>query len=299
MSGELDFTWLPGSGGEDPTETDSIYTSSYGLNPELRRRPNESQYLRAQSNVSYIQFLHLVGYWWNQAHPDVRMYITSTDKTVSVNLNPNKGPESSFSDPGWNVDPNFTEDAYPRIIAALESRRPMQMEPKPRIRETIWSGPDGEYDVDIKAQRFQSIVSFTVVDRIQTNYPPNSPCTDPEYFRENVLECSKYDMVSAADEIIEALEEFMLQVTPIFKELGVSELVYARRLPDSTEMRAGYGIAKRAVAYTLTTEKIYRGIEQWKIKEFVTEARILVNPDSATPATPVDIDFTTTLLDTA
>lgn len=294
--GELDFTWLPGSENPAAEEERSIFSTSNSPQP---RRPNESSYLRAASNVSYIQFLHLVGYWWNQSHPDVRMYISSTDKTISVNLNsPNVGPNGSFDIPGWNVDADLNIDSYPRIVAALETRRPMQMEPKPRIRETIWSGPDGDFDVDIKAQRFQSIISFTVVDRIQTNYPPESRCTDPDYFRENVLECSKYDMVSAADEIIEALEEFMLQVTPVFKELGVSELVYARRLPDATEIRSGYGIAKRAVAYTLTIEKVYRGLEQWKIKEFVTEARLLTG-NSDLSATPTDIDYTNNLLDSA
>lgn len=298
MSGELNFEWLPGSG--ETSEETSTSFSSYSFPIEQRRRANESGYLRAQSNISYIQFLHLVGYWWNQSHPDVRMYITSTDKTISVNLNaPSSGPDGGLNVPGWNVDPDLNVDAYPRIVASLETRRPMQMEPKPRVRETIWSGPEGESDVDIWGQRFQTIVSFTVVDRIKTNYPQDSPCTDPEYFRDNILECSKYDMVSSADEIIEELEEFMLKVTPIFKELGVSELVYARRLPDSTEVRGGYGIAKRAVAYTLTTEKVYRGIEQWKIKEFITEARIFLSNNNLPGATPSEGNHTTNLLDSS
>lgn len=295
MSGELNFEWLPGN---EVQESGSASFGGYGFPIDQKRQANESGYLRAQSNVNYIQFLHLVGYWWNQSHPDVRMYITSTDKTISVNLNvPTSGPGGSFEIPGWNVDPDLNVNSYPRIVAALETRRPMPMEPKPRVRETIWSGPDGESDIDIKGQRFQSIISFTVVDRIKTNYPQDSPCTDPEYFRNNVLECSKYDMVSSVDEIVEQLEEFMLEVTPIFKELGVSELVYARRLPDATEVRGGYGIAKRAVAYTVTIEKVYRGIEQWKIKQIVTEARLLIAGNSATPATPFNFNYQTHLLD--
>lgn len=114
----------------------------------------------------------------------------------------------------------------PVIVYGLEIRRAMVNEPKMRLREEVIN--DGGQSYLIHGQRFENIVTFSVVE------------TDPKM----------------ADEIIEVFEDFMLEFTPVFKRLGVSEFVYARRTPDNEPFAGGEDLVKRTVAYKLTTEKI-------------------------------------------
>jgi uncharacterized membrane protein len=48
----------------------------------------------------------------------------------------------------------------------------------------------------------------------------------------------------------------MLEYTPVFKALGASEFVYARRLSDEEINKDQTDIVKRTVTYMLTTEKL-------------------------------------------
>lgn len=139
---------------------------------------------------------------------------------------------------------------YPSIIYSLQVRRPHPNEPKPRIREEIRTAPH-EQAILISAQRFQNIVNFSVVTE-------NDPHT--------------------AEELIEAFEEFMLEMTPIFKRMGVSEFVYARRMPDNEENRQGEDTTMRTVSYMLTTEKI-SAISESKINNFIVHARMAITQE--------------------
>lgn len=151
------------------------------------------------------------------------------------------------------------EADLPVIIYGIEIRRPMSNEPKMRFREQVIN--KGGQSYLIHGQRFQNIVSFSVIH------------TDP----------------MMADQIIEVFEDFMLEYTPVFKQLGASEFVYSRRTPDGEVFAHGEDMIKRTVAYMLTTEKILMSpmdlLESVLIdcRIWIDRAHILIDPD-ATPS---------------
>lgn len=166
---------------------------------------------------------------------------------------------------------------YPCVVYSLEMRRPFQTEPKARTREEIRTNPD-EDQIIIYAQRFDNIVAFKA------------------YSRDNPQE---------VEEIIESFEDFMVEYTPVFKQLGLSDISYAQRLPDGGEPRAGRHVIHRTVAYKVVTEKITQS-SSWKLRKIVIDAqkyldpRPIIDPDDPdlNKATPdiVITDLNTTAL---
>jgi hypothetical protein len=136
---------------------------------------------------------------------------------------------------------------YPAIVYGLQLRKTHPQEPKPRVRENIRTAPD-QPGIIITGQRFQNIVNFSVVTE-----------NDPE----------------AAEAIIEAFEDFMQEMTPVFKEMGLSEFAYARRLPDSEETKSGEDIVKRTVCYMVTTEKVTQTSVD-KLRQIIVHSRMLL-----------------------
>lgn len=155
---------------------------------------------------------------------------------------------------------------YPVIIYRQDLTKPIEGEPKPRYREEIATNP-GEPNYIIAGQRFQHIITFTVFTS-----------TDPHL----------------AEAILDAFEDFMLQFTPIFKELGVSEIVYARRLPDGEDTRPGLAVNERSVSYMVTIEKIIK-VSVQKLENVLVNARLFLEDpfwsDQATPATPILVNI--------
>jgi hypothetical protein len=149
------------------------------------------------------------------------------------------------------------DNLYPVIYYRLDLRKPFPNEPKPRVREQI--DQDGKAIV-VMAQRFQNLVTFTAMAQL-----------NPEL----------------AESLIEEFENFMIEFQPVYKELGVSELVYARRNPDVMDDRQGLGVNERSVTYMLTTEKIIE--TEWSKLESVTaqiRLEILSNNTPIELATP-------------
>ncbi|HJS83593.1 MAG TPA: hypothetical protein VJ742_12240 [Nitrososphaera sp.] len=147
---------------------------------------------------------------------------------------------------------------YPCIVYHLQLRKTHPSEPKARYREEIFSD-DPKTIYIVAGQRFQNVINFTAIS-------------------ENPLE---------AEELIESFEDFMFEFTPVFKELGVSELIYARRLPDAEENRSGQDVCKRTVAYLVTTEKVIQTtMDRWE--KILIRARQSTGPsvEDATPSIP-------------
>lgn len=65
--------------------------------------------LRAEGNLSYLDFIRLVKKLWNDSHPDIPIYATGTEKFPT----------------------------YPCIVYGLELRKTMNNEPKPKYREQL------------------------------------------------------------------------------------------------------------------------------------------------------------------
>lgn len=145
---------------------------------------------------------------------------------------------------------------YPSIVYRLDLRKPYDGEPKPRLREEL-PLPNGDVVIN-SAQRFMNIVVFTCFTQM-----------NPQL----------------AEAIIEEFENFMMEFQPVFKELGVSELVYERRMPDTQDNRENFTVIERAVAYRLTTEKLvqttYSHLNNsfnWVLNEVLVDARIKEAP---------------------
>jgi len=192
---------------------------------------------KAKANITYIEFLEMVRYLWDQGHPDVPMYHANSPIFTSDVVN-----DSLFNT---------------AIVHKLEVRKSHASEPKPRIREEVII--DGNA-YRVEAQRFVNIVTFTIIDR-----------DDP--FR--------------ADMAIEAFENFMLESTPIFKEMGVSEFFYSRRMPDNDVKDHGQDFLTRTVAYQMTEEKI-RLIPQGRLTEIIIDLRLYLNGQTLGMAPPDD-----------
>ena len=100
----------------------------------------------------------------------------------------------------------------------------------------------------------------------------------------------RYVGAEIADRIMEVFEDFMLEYTPVFKRLGASEFVYARRYSDSEINRDETDVNKRIVTYMLTTEKLLATTHE-KIESIVVDIRnyyayereIIQQANAATP----------------
>lgn len=180
--------------------------------------------LQAQGNLTYIEFIAAVKALWENAYPNIKIK------------------------PIQNGD--YAE--YPVIAYGLELRRTHSTEPKPRSRVSP------SKDIAIFGQRFQNIISFTVITKSTSGVLKGSS--------------DRYAGPEVAEKVIEVFEDFMLEYTPVFKRLGASELVYARRLSDSEENRDATDVNKRTVTYMLTTEKLI-GMELGRIEQIVLDVR--------------------------
>lgn len=132
---------------------------------------------------------------------------------------------------------------YPCIIYSLQLRKTHPNEPKMRYRE---EKNDQEDVYVVGGQRFQNIIYFQAIGEAQN--------------------------VDTVEHLIEIFEDFMIEFTPVFKELGVSELVYARRLSDTEQQRPGANTVARTVSYMVTTEKVV-STRYERLKEIVITAR--------------------------
>lgn len=180
--------------------------------------------LQAQGNLTYIEFIAVVKSLWENAYPNIKIK------------------------PVQNGD--YAE--YPVIAYGLELRRAHSVEPKPKSRISP------SKDIVVFGQRFQNIISFSVITKSVSGELKGS--------------ADRYSGPEVADKIIEIFEDFMLEYTPVFKRLGASEFVYARRLSDTEENRDATDIVKRTVTYMLTTEKLV-GMEVGKIEQIVIDVR--------------------------
>lgn len=207
--------------------------------------------LQAEGNLTYLEFIAVVKALWDQLHPDIEIVPTSNGKYAK----------------------------YPCITYGLELKRAHTSEPKPRTRQNLT-----DISQHIYGQRFQNVVAFTVITRADAGTIEATIGTD-----QHTTEL-RYVGAEVADRIMEVFEDFMLEYTPVFKRLGASEFVYARRYSDAEVNRDQTDVNKRVVTYMLTTEKLlattYEKIEKIIIdirNYFAYEKSILEQAASSTP----------------
>lgn len=121
---------MPYYGDEPGNRPDPYQKMSFGTIPKV----NESIHLRAQGNLSYLDFIRLLVELWTEANPQIPMYATGTMmETVG----------------------------YPVMLYKLEMRRPFENEPKAKQREK-YRTPSGEDEITVFGQRFNNSIVFTV-----------------------------------------------------------------------------------------------------------------------------------------
>lgn len=157
-------------------------------------------------------------------------------------------PEIIFQPMGAKKEFN-PERAY--IIWELDNRVPKDNNAKPRYQETYDHPTDPNRKIAIWTQSFNNFVSFTVIHM--------NPRT--------------------AEEIMEQFELFMFQATPIFKQFGLEEFLYGRRVSDHTEKRYGEDMSAKTIVYMVTTQTVIP-IDQNKLREVVGAVRIFLNGSS-------------------
>lgn len=218
----------------------------------------DSRRLKAEGNLSYLGFIEVVKMLWENSYPDIPIVATFGGKFAS----------------------------YPCVAYGLELKRAHNQEPKMRYRDKAL-GDDGKYYF-IEGQRFQNIVSFTVLVEANAGQLAGDQI--------------RYAGAEAADRIMEIFEDFMLEYTPVFKRLGASELVYARRVSDTEINMDQTDIVKRTVTYLLTTEKIHVSPVD-KIESIVADIRQWVSYEkdlveqAATPASIYNPDMSVHIVD--
>lgn len=155
---------------------------------------------------------------------------------------------------------------YPVIIYRLAYRNTVKDESKPRYRETIATRPTDAAIVN-RGQRFNNYITFTVMTE-----------QDPHL----------------GEAIVEQFEDFMMEFTPVFKQLGVSDIFYGRREPDQEDLRpTGTNRIERSVTYQVITEKIIQ-IDYNKLNTFYVNIQTFLasNPvwlEEASPNIYIDL----------
>lgn len=134
---------------------------------------------------------------------------------------------------------------YPVLVYSLQNRTPFHQESKQKLREIQYRE---DTNLVTHAQRFNNIIIFKVITKM-----------NPEL----------------CEAIIETFEDFMVDCTGYLKELGVSDMFYVRRLPDSEQTRSDEDIEERSVAYNIILERV-RIQETEKIQEIVVKARTML-----------------------
>lgn len=207
-------------------------------------------------NLTYLEFIALVKKLWEESYPTIPIFPLGINRETSLTYSDENTSNSGLDKISSAPDIPGLEE-FPAIIGySLELRKTHATEPKPRMRQNVLSN-----SVTIYGQKYQNIVSFTIMSKSGTLQGSNSNTTRDDL-----------DTAVLCDQIIEAFEDFMLEYTPILKAAGASDLVYSRRLSDSDVDRNQRNLHKRTVTYMLTTEKTF-AIKNERINKIAIDVR--------------------------
>lgn len=265
-----------------PTNSYSTRYSELLQAPGYRRLDENGIEEIYSGSLTYLEFIALVKKLWEEGHSTIPLFPLNANREMFYSYSDN---ESSNKLDQISSAPKITGlDEFPAIIGyALELRKTHTIEPKPRVRQNVMSNT-----VTIYGQKFQNIVSFTVMSKVGTFQAGNRTTTRDDL-----------DAAVLCDQIAEAFEDFMLEYTPILKAAGASELVYSRRLSDSEVNRQTKDLHKRVITYMLTTEKTF-AIKNERINKIAVDVRTWMAYEKELlnqPATPNYEDIEVNIVD--
>jgi hypothetical protein len=224
----------------EPVEQIPFYSRDF---PVQFKKSYFSEPLQSAGKLTYLDFISNVKAAWEISHPEIPII------PLAVN------------------EYDVLDKYVAAIVYSMELRKTHVNEPKPKIRQVLNSE-----EVTVYGQKYQNIISFTVMSKVGTLYGSESGETSDDL-----------DKSILCDQIIEAFEDFMLEYTPVFKFLGANELTYSRRLSDSEVARATKDVHKRTVTYMLTTEKTF-AVRNRTIEQIAINTRVkCLTQQTATP----------------
>lgn len=234
-------------------------TTRYGdpfQSPGYRRLDENGIEEIYSGSLNYLEFVALVKKLWEESHPTIPIFPLNANREMSYTYSDSNSSNNKL-DQISSAPVNSGLDEFPAVIAySLELRKTHTIEPKPRVRQNILSNT-----VTIYGQKFQNIISFTIMSKVGTFQGPDSTSTRDDL-----------DAAIMCDQIAEVFEDFMLEYTPVLKAAGASELVYSRRLSDSEVNRETKDLHKRVITYMLTTEKTF-AIKNERINNIALDIR--------------------------
>ncbi len=143
------------------------------------------------------------------------------------------------------------------IVYSLVDREPTQNNAKARYQEMVDHPDDPDKKLVIYTWSFMNSVKFTALHQ------------NPRI----------------AEEIIEAFENFMIQTTPVYLELGVQSSMYGRRASDEHKTRYGDDLAARSLIWMVITQKVIT-TDLDRLKEILIEVQHLRIDTPYEQATP-------------
>lgn len=234
-------------------------TTRYGdpfQSPGYRRLDQNGVEEIYSGSLNYLEFVALVKKLWEESHPTIPLFPLNANREMSYTYSDSNSSNNKL-DQLSSAPTNSGLDEFPAIIAySLELRKTHTIEPKPRVRQNVLSN-----SVTIYGQKFQNIISFTIMSKVGTFQGPDRTSTRDDL-----------DAAIMCDQIAEVFEDFMLEYTPVLKAAGASELIYSRRLSDSEVNRETKDLHKRVITYMLTTEKTF-AIKNERINSIALDIR--------------------------
>lgn len=112
------------------SDNKSLYDSS------VPKRP-----LRQAGNLSYLDFIRVIGEIWHEMHPEIPILAAGVP----------------------------TDGQYPCIVYSLGNRLAFKNENKPRLRERLVHHTDPSESLLIYGQKFINYIKFTVIDEVEPN----------------------------------------------------------------------------------------------------------------------------------
>lgn len=240
--------------------------------------------------LSYLEFVSVIKKMWEEVYPSIPILPMASARQAFAVI------EGDAISP---VGCTGVLDEYNVIITyGVAQKKAHTGEPKPRMRQNVLISessqeflPDGSLTqkkdryYTIYGQKFQSIINFNVLSKIKLveDDSPGWSLAEEAY--------------SITEQVIDRFEDFMIEMTPIFKMIGASELVFARRLADVEITRNDQDIIRKSLQYMLTTEKTFAA-PHGVLEKIAIDARtwLASDPRDYQQATPnlEDIDVTIT-----
>ena len=237
--------------------------------------------------LSYIEFVSVLKKMWEEVYPSIPVLPMASARQAFTVIE---------GDAVSSIGSTSALDMYDVIITyGVAQKKAHTGEPKPRMRQNVLIPsssqefmPDGSLSqkkdkyYTIYGQKFQSIINFNILSKVKLveDDSPGWSLSEEAY--------------SITEQVLDRFEDFMIEMTPIFKMIGASELVFARRLADVEITRNDRDIIRKSIQYMLTTEKTFAA-PHGVLEKIAIDARtwLAAYPDEDVKSTP-DIDVTIT-----